>query len=423
MPVPNSSVHQSRFSSAFTLSASRGLSALGGQIAITILPVAVFLMSHSMALAGLVLGTRLLVSTGFTPISGLFVDRFNPKLLMAISLTGRIILFAVMAQIHAIPWLTLLAAVTAVGGMLESTSTSTLIPRLVPDSALPKVNAIVSSALNLSFIVGPLLGGILVSKASVAWGFYAASGSQILSLICTLYIPSKTTQQEVVSTRSKLEQGNLDETNGLDESSRTESMMQQLLGGIQYAFSDRFLRTMLTAYSVFIFGLTAFNVLALGLSFHFHRGSSGYGLLIAIQAIGMLAITFGSTRWLKNAAVVPMFLLNMPLQGLAMFAIGLSHSFSLVAVFSFLQGLGWGMEQASVMTVLQLHIPRDLQGRIFGLFFASLNIAETLGISVFGWLGQRIGDSNGLLVAGCISTFCAVLSIALLRPLLQPMPE
>ncbi|OFW81467.1 MAG: hypothetical protein A2201_04625 [Alicyclobacillus sp. RIFOXYA1_FULL_53_8] len=72
----------SPYGNAFSLAVSRGFSALGGQISITILPVVVFLISHSMTLAGMVLGGRLLISVAFTPISGLFVDRWNPKPLM-----------------------------------------------------------------------------------------------------------------------------------------------------------------------------------------------------------------------------------------------------------------------------------------------------------------------------------------------------
>ncbi|QSO51659.1 MFS transporter [Alicyclobacillus curvatus] len=383
---------------ALLLSLNRGLSALGGQIAITVLPITVFLVTHSIAIAGTVLGTRLLVSTLFTPISGLFADRWNPKYLMMISLGTRIILFAAMAETRSIALLAALAALTAAGGMMESTAVSALTPKLIDEASLPRANALISSAQNLSFIIGPLLGGILIAKTSPAWGFYAAAATQMLALLSLLYLPLR---MKVHPQKSE------------------DSLLRQLLGGIQYAFSDKFMFIMLTSYSVFIFGLTAFNVLAVGLAFHFGKGSTGYGVLIAAQAVGMLAVTFASTRLLKTSTLLPLFYTNMPVQGLAIIGVALSPSYTFAAFFALIQGIGWGMEQASVTTVLQQNIPGNLQGRVFGLFFSALAIAETLGVTIFGWLGQFLGDSGGLLIAGSLSTLCALLSIILLRPILS----
>lgn len=384
---------------AITLAVSRGFSALGGQIALTILPVIVYLISHSLAQAGLVLGARLLISTISTPISGVFADRMNQKTLMLASNSARIALFALMAQLHSIPMLAILIAITAVGGMLEATSVASLTPKIVRAAELPRANAILSSALNLAFIGGPLLSGVIVARFSANWGFYAAALTQVVALLATMTLPSHP-RDETVSTQTK-------------------NVTSQLFEGLTFAFRDRFLTLMLTVYSVFILGLTAFNVLSVGLSYRFHMGGYGYGILIAAQGAGMLVVTFLSAKWIKTSSIVPLFLINMPIQGLSILAIALSKSFLLCVLFAFFQGVGWGMEQASVMTVLQLRIPSALQGRTIGLFFSALSIAETVGVILFGWLGGQIGDAVALATAGLLSTVFAILAIFLLRPHLR----
>ena len=402
---------------ALALAVNRGFSALGGQIVITILPVVVYMISHSMALAGMVLGARLLMATIFTPFMGVSVDRFNPLALMAASLGVRVVLFSLMAETKAIPLLAVLAMATAVFGMLEAPAVGALTPRLVSAEALPRTNAIISSGLNLAFVAGPFLGGVIIARGSAQWGFFAAAASQAVSLAVLWLLPSPpAAEQGLVATPGS---GAVPESGAVQGSAAPrQAVLAQLRTGMRFAFADRFLRIMLTVYAVFILGLTAFNVLAIGLSFRFHMGSAGYGILIALQAVGMLAVTFVAAKWLRASFVGPLFLLNMPIQGAAIIGVSLSPTFLLCAVFACVQGIGWGMEQASVMTIIQQRTPSAVQGRVFGLFFSVLSVAETVGVSFFGWLGGRWGDSQALALAGTISLVFALIGIVLLRPLI-----
>src|SRR5437867_4157588 len=104
-------------------------------------------------------------TVGFvSPFAGALGDRFDRRKVMIVSDLAGAACFLGMALVHA-PWLLLVVAfLSALAEAPFFSSSSAAIPNLVGDEDLSWANSMVSLGRNAGILVGPLLGGLLVSS-------------------------------------------------------------------------------------------------------------------------------------------------------------------------------------------------------------------------------------------------------------------
>lgn len=125
-----------------------------------------------------------------SPFGGVWADRFNRKRLAAIADSGIAVATLVLAVVFLLGyqeiWLLFaIPAVRALGCGVHSPCTSAMLPQLVPEDKLMRVNGIMSSLQSVMLLASPALSGVLIAFAPLEYIFFidvitAAIGVSVL---------------------------------------------------------------------------------------------------------------------------------------------------------------------------------------------------------------------------------------------------
>ncbi|MGO1052053.1 MFS transporter [Crossiella sp. CA198] len=158
------------------------LARLAGEMLSLALVLHVLAVSGSPALAGITMFAAYAPGVLLSPLAGAVLDRFGSVRAIAADQLASALLIGAIAVLATGPGdavaLVLLAALYSLTSPLSLAGIRTLMPRLVPDNALERANALDSGAYNLVEIAGPVLAG----------GLFALAGGQLtLVTIAVLY--------------------------------------------------------------------------------------------------------------------------------------------------------------------------------------------------------------------------------------------
>ena len=139
-----------------------------------------------------------------------------------------------------------------------------------------------------------------------------------------------------------------------------------------------------------------------------HGGASGYGLLVSLYGIGMVAGTIVNSRAPSSVAHLRVrWLAGLALTGVMLVGSGIAPALLLAAVTFALTGAGNAMVTGPEMRLLQELTPERMLGRVFGVYDAVQNtafvIAFVLGGALLGTAGPRsvFIAAGGLMVVVC----------------------
>lgn len=133
------------------------------------------------------------------------------------------------------------------------------------------------------------------------------------------------------------------------------------------------------------------------------------GLLVGALTVGAIAANPFVRRWVNDVSgaertLVAGVLVCAP----AVFLLGLSSTLATDIPLLVVIGFAWEMIFVSGGSSLQLDVPKDIKGRMVGIFYTLVTGAAALGAIVMGALFQDVGVSDSLLIIGAIAGICAV---------------
>src|SRR5436853_1377363 len=169
----------------------QSLSVAGDAFATVTLPLLVLQATGSIVQMGLVTATFAVSSIIFSLFSGIIVDRVDRRRLMIVCDTGRLLLYGSIPLVWLLigPQLWLIYLVVALGTCLTTcfyVAYNTLLPHLVEHEQITLANGWLQAGAALSFVLGPVLAGLISSiwEPSIAVGLDALSfGVSALSLL------------------------------------------------------------------------------------------------------------------------------------------------------------------------------------------------------------------------------------------------
>jgi Transmembrane secretion effector len=356
------------------------VSGLGTQAALVAVPYQVYVLTHSTALVGLIgaaeLGPTVLVSL----FGGAIADRVDRRRILLIAQIGTSLsasALAILAFAGRPPvWLIfVLAALLAASGTLDFLSRSSMIAGLAGEW-LRSAIAFNFGMNQVTAIVGPGLGGVLISAASVGWVYAIDAVSVAATIFAALTIAPQRPHGIV----------------------HGEPILRSVAAGLRYVRSSN---ALLGSFVIDLFAMTfgmpraLFVVLSLRL---FHAGAAGAGLLYASVSAGAApaALTNG---WLARARWIGRITIAMVLiWGAAIAAVGAVSSLVLAASFLAVAGAADSISAVCRTTIAQLVTPDAMRGRMTAVF----------GLVVTG--GVRLGDIESGTVASLTAPRISVLS-------------
>ena len=318
------------------------------------------------------------------PLAGWLVDRVSRRRLMVLSDGARVVtsgLLAVLAATDALSTGTVLACavVAAAASAVFQPAYMASITMLVPADDRPTANSMVGLNDALGGIVGPALGGLLIGLWGTSSALWFDAGTFVVSLL--LVIASRVPMPTVAT-----------------EGAQADCTDEGIFAGVHLLRRDRSIRDLV----VVAMGLNMFvapvPVIIVALAAGpFGLGGTGYGLLEASIPAGMV---FGFLIGPRFARVRPAALVALVGTGVGVALAG-ATTIAVVGGLTFLAaGVGVGVVNTILPTRFQQDIDPALQGRVFALLGALMQVGRPVGLVLTAPLLAVVGPRGGLAVCG-----------------------
>ncbi len=323
------------------------------------------------------------------------VDRRKLMLVMNFWLAGAAALMAVFGFLGLLnPWIILACVfLTGVGFAFNSPAWAAVVPEIVTNEELPSAATLGGLQLNISGIIGPAIGGLLLRFFAPNWLF-------TLNAICFLIVIFAILRWKGNVTTSKLPLENF------LESFTTAIRYVRYAPGIQVVLA----RNVLFAFFISIIpalmpvvGLKQLNFQpsSLGLLFTFMGAGSVFGAVFVVPR---------ARDHLSSNALILLANLVVVLVYLAMALVRNPVIFMLVAAFA---GVGWTLAASELWVAGQRAMPSWARGRMNASVIMVSQGALALGGVVWGYSASTLGISQTLLVAAGVLLLSLLLTIPL----------
>jgi MFS family permease len=285
---------------------------------------------------------------------------------------------------------------TGVARAFQNPSRAAFLPRIVPREIFPNAVSWNSSGFELSSMIGPALGGLLIGFFRNAAVVYLVNGIAVLGFIVLLsMIPYRHQAQE-----------------------KNPLTVRSLSAGFRYIGKTK---AVLGAMTLDAFGVLLGGAVALMPIFAkdiLQVGPRGLGWLMTAPALGAFSMAMLQAHRPPARRAGRKLLVAVTGFGLVTIGFGLSETFwfSLLMLF----GLG-ACDNISVVirtSLIQLETPDEMRGRVSAINGLFIGTSNELGAFesglVAGWFGPVIS-----VVSGGAGTICVVLLTAWLWPELR----
>jgi MFS family permease len=335
-------------------------------------PWQVFEITHSTVAVGLVGLVEVVPLIAFSILGGAFADATDRRKILARATVGLLLTSLALGLLTfsgraSLTGIYVITAVASAMAAIDRPARSAMMPSLIRADQLPAAMALRQVAFQTTMIVGPALGGLMISTFSLGWVYVIDAVTFIAALISLRWVPSIP-----------------------PESGEERSGFAAIREGLRFSFRTPVLLSIfLIDLVAMIFGMprAVFPALAADV---FHVGAKGVGLLYAAPAAGaLLAALAGGwvTRISKQGKAV---VIAVGAWGAAIALAGLSL-FSLPLTLAFLCIAGAADVYSAIFrgTILLECTPDNLRGRV-----SAVNIMVVTG-------GPRLGDLEaGVVAAG-----------------------
>jgi MFS family permease len=348
--------------------------------------VFVFNVTHSPAWVAAATTTRFLTALIVSPFGGLLGDRVERVRLM-VSLDVLAMLFqaalAVVAAVNA-PVLVafVFAALTSVTGVSYDPAARAATPAVVGEEHLAAANSVQAAIENLSIIVGPAIGAVLLLLGPPPIVFAVNAASFGFSA--------------VIVSRMRARSHAADVTEG-----GTAGPFKQMAAGIK-AFAESSTVTLLAGFSIlatFVYGTDTVLFVVLSKQ-QLGTGTAGYGYLLAALGVGGILMAGFMNRIAAARRLGTIIVIGMAVYCLPTALLTIVHSPSIAFALEVVRGAGTIIVDVLAMTALQRLVSPDVVARVFGVFFALALGAAVLGALAMPPLLSAFGLTTALLVMG-----------------------
>lgn len=340
--------------------------------------------------------------------SGHIVDRSDPlkvrKNVLWLMLLSAVMLLTASCWIQSNTTYALAGIYTAVffsgvARAFDGPSIETLVPKLVPRDSLPSISAWTTSALHLSSVAGPALGGLL-------YVWKGASGPYIFNC--------------VVVTAALIQTSRIHYKHEPRVETTQEPVFSTLLAGFRYVSRNELL---LSALALDMFGVLFGGATALLPIFAdtiLHVGPVGLGVLRAAPAIGALAMSAVLIRFPLDRSAGKILLWAVTGFGLSIIGFGLSKSFILSVCLLGLTGAFDSVSMVIRSAMVRLCSPDPMRGRISAVNSIFIGSSNQLGALESGVAAKLLGTVPSVVVGGCL-TLVTIAITAIAAPALRKM--
>ncbi len=353
-------------------------------------------MTNSPLALGTVTMLQFLPVTLLTLFGGVLADRLPKRKVVFCTQTVaalQALLLAVLVLTNTVQlWhIYALALLLGVVNAFDNPTRQAFVVELVGKEHLQNAIALNSSLFNSARVIGPAIGGIVITAVGIGQAFLFNGLSFIPLIVGLLFL--RPGQFYAVP---QPQRGNI---------------FRQLGAGVRYAAgTPEVLLILMTMAVMGTFGYNFSTILPLIAKYVLHAGAFGLGILTSALGVGSLIAALGvaSARRTSHAVLLG----AAALFSVVLLLVGLSPWLPLTLALLVLLGAASIVFSASANTRLQLTAPPELRGRVMSLYFLLFAGTTPIGGFLVGVLATRMGVGATTVLFGAIC-LCGVAGASL----------
>jgi MFS family permease len=337
---------------------------------------------------GIVVGLQFLPMLVFGPFGGLVADRVSKRRLLYATQSSAGLLALVLGILvvtHTVElWqIFVLAGLLGVVNLFDNPARQTFMIEMVGRDDLPNAVSLNSVLMNASRVVGPAIGGVIITLFGLGVCFFVNAGSYVAVLVALSMMRSRDLHPTEPVARAR----------------------GQVRDGFRYVWRTPALRNVLLAVAVI--GIFAYNftvTLALLAKVTFHGGAGTYAVLTSCMGAGAV---IGGLVAAHRARPTPRLLQVLALVfGGLLAAVALAPTLLAAGVFIVVMGAASIGFIATANATLQLTSEPGMRGRVMALYAMAFLGTTPIGAPLVGAIAQWTNPRVALLT-GAVATIAA----------------
>lgn len=350
-------------------------------------------LTHSALQLGLVGALQALPVLLFSLVGGVLADRWPKRRVLlctrSAAMIQALLLWALVATGTVQLWhVYVLALLLGLTGCLGRPASQAFVVELVGRADLPNAVALNLSLSNLTRIVGPGLGGIIIAAGGVATLFLLNGLSFIAALVGLALIDSRALHAQAQRHAA---------------AGARPTTWQSLREGVGYVWQTPTVVWVVLVVGLVLLSGSNFDVVLPFFATNVLRvGARGFGFLSAAAGAGSLGATLW-LAWRNQQPTIRRVLIGTLVFGVLEAAFAASRLYPLS--LALIAGVG-GAEfvfATLALTMLQTVAPDHLRGRVMSVASLFFDGSLPLGYLLMGWLATRYGAPSALLIGALLS--------------------
>jgi len=379
------------------------VSGLGTQAGLVALPYQLYVQTHSTLLTGLLGAFELVPLVTMALLGGALADRFDRRTLLLIdqvalvALSGGLAAGAFLGHPPVIV-LYVLGGLLAGASAVQNVVRSSIIPNLVPPGRLKSALALNYGLYQLTIVIGPGIGGLLIAGFGVGV-VYAVDAVSCLAMVwAALAIARQPPERAHVGGESA-------------------GVWRSIADGLRYVRGNR---ALLGSFAIDLcamtFGMPRALFPALSLTVY-HAGAAGTGALLAAVSAGA-TIAALTTGWIEHARRLGVIVIcAVCAWGAAIALAGLVSTLWAAALFFALAGAADSVSAVCRSVINQSVTPDAMRGRMSSVYSLVVTSGPRFG-DIEAGLVASLRDAQFSVVTGGLACIVAAVAIAAAFPAL-----
>lgn len=334
--------------------------------------------------------------TFFTSLlGGVWADRYNKKHLInladgSIALISLAIAISLSTGIDSIALLMITACVRALGQGIQQPAVTSLIPFIVPEDKLLKINGLNSSLQSGINLLSPLVSASLMSLAPLQILFLIDVVTAVLAISILYFLVKVPLMEHKTENREKTSHFT-DLTDGLKHLKYQKSLLLLVIfSGLNTFFISPFVLIPLQVTRNFGADLWRLSAVEIG---------QGVGMIVGGLLVGVWC--FRNKIYAIGASSVIIGILNV--------SFGLWTNFTPYLVCMVIFGIIWPYFSTPGVTLIQERVAPDYLGRVLSVYTMLGSLAMPFGMLFFGPLADTIDINYIFIGTGAVMMFLGIM--------------
>lgn len=330
---------------------------------------------------------------GFLPqmlisfFSGTLIDKYNRKSILIVSDS----IIAISTFLLAISFflgernynlLFVVLIIRSFGTGVQTPTVNTIIPQIVPEEKLFRVNGIYSTISSVINFLSPVISGIVLSLSTIEFTLMIDIITAIIGILITITLNLKLFSREA---KNKKNDFFIELKFGIMYIIKNKSL--------KYLFLYQFIILFLISPSAFLNPLLVNRTFGMEVwRFSFTEMTYSFGMIL-----GGIFITK-----LKKDLGLKITLLSGIMYGLFMVGLGSMRYFILYLLINTMMGFTSPCYSTPIITTIQRRVDNSIQGRVFSFFQIVNTCSLPLGMSFFGPIADIIRIQDIFVISGIL---------------------